>query len=212
MNIFDFAYRLEQHSIPKELVRLLVRKYTEKTRFYHTFAHIEQGFYQYELMMQESMNLELFLAWTYHDVIYKPKAKNNEEKSAELFKEHNEMIGCCGTLADDIVRRILTTTHKNENEKNILTDIDLAGLGADHNTYWMNNRRIRREYQYLTLDEWVAGRTSFIKQFLSRDSIFWNENFKKRYEKQAQKNLQNELIFLKSELDIMRMIDEKAKG
>lgn len=172
---------------------LLRRRYEEKHRFYHNLDHIQYG-YQIHNNFFGPMDAFTFFAWTYHDSIYEPTAKDNEAQSARLFMEDNSVLGFSLPDADRIAMFILSTTHTGE--KNLITDIDLAGLGAAPEVYDANTSKIRREYTWATDEQWKAGRTAFIERFLAQDRIFSTPQFVSQFEAIASENLRRELARL----------------
>lgn len=174
---------------------LLRRRYEEKHRFYHNLDHVEHG-YQIHNKFFGLMDTPTFFAWTYHDSIYEPTAKDNEAQSAKLFMEDNSVLGFSMRDADQIAMLILSTTHTGE--KNLITDIDLSGLGSDPEVYDANTAKIRREYAFASDEMWKAGRTAFIERFLAQDSIFFTPQFVSQFEAKARKNMSRELDRLKS--------------
>lgn len=65
--------------------------YSEQHRRYHTLNHIHDCLDKLRLNFKEHLSQHDFevitLALIYHDVIYNPKAIDNEELSAQYFKE-----------------------------------------------------------------------------------------------------------------------------
>lgn len=172
---------------------MIEHHYNEPHRKYHNLGHIGFGYAQHAKFFGP-MDASLFFAWTYHDVIYDPQASDNEERSARLFLKDNEIIGFSMGQADAIAMLILSTTHTGE--KNTLTDIDLAGLGAPQEVYDANTTRIRQEYSFVDAPTWKAGRSAFIRRFLASDAIYQSPVVKAAYEVQARSNMERELAGL----------------
>lgn len=168
---------------------LLERRYNEPHRYYHTLGHIDNGYKQHEKFFG-NMDAVMFFAWTYHDGIYDPRASDNEERSAKLFLEDNAKIGFGMEDADRVAMYILSTAHLGE--KNVITDIDLSGLGSSPKAYAKNTRLIRQEYSFVDDPTWKAGRSAFLERFMS-GPIYITPQFVAAYEEQAQANLAHEL-------------------
>lgn len=129
--------KLAELGIPQ--VELL--RYNEPQRFYHNLEHIET-------MIAKANKLhiltdELFLAIVFHDIIYNPKANNNEELSAELF---------CKYVHNDKVKQAIleTKTHKPTSEfSKQLCDLDLDILWSDYEAFIDFEHKIFKEYQWV---------------------------------------------------------------
>jgi predicted metal-dependent HD superfamily phosphohydrolase len=143
----------------------LVSTYRGPGRWYHNWSHIEGGIETYR-DFYDKIDRNVFFAWMYHDSVYDPQAHDNEERSAKAFLGDNRTLGFNNEDADKIAMAILSTTHTGE--INMVTDMDLAGLGADPVTFANNTDLIRREYHFVDESTWRAGRAAILKQFLDR--------------------------------------------
>lgn len=131
------ANKLAELGIPKsELMR-----YDEPHRFYHNLSHIETMISAAK--KREILTDELFLAIVFHDIIYNPKANNNEELSAELLYKYMPLNKIKQAILD-------TKTHKPTNElSKQLCDLDLAVLWSDYETFIDFEHKIFKEYQWV---------------------------------------------------------------
>ena len=179
---------------PEHRENLTIR-YTESHRHYHNLEHITILF---NLASAHGIRLSIpqQLAIWYHDCVYDPKSKNNEENSCQILLDHheNEPINNHGYLSRAINIIMDTKTHtSNDHESQTVLDLDLAGLGFDFESYQYATKQIRQEYQHLTYEEWVTGRKIFLNNLLSRKYIFhtpWARDF---YETKARRNIEREL-------------------
>lgn len=75
-----------------KIVSEILFKYNEPWRGYHDLSHIENLLDQLDsnicIKKFDDIYYHLSLCIIYHDIVYKPWKKNNEEQSAELFKKH----------------------------------------------------------------------------------------------------------------------------
>lgn len=172
---------------------VLGRRYSEPQRHYHNLAHIFHGYHKYRTFFGEWTPVDFF-AWIYHDSVYDPKASDNEEQSALVFQKDNYFLGFNPDDADEVTKLILTTKHRGE--KNIITDVDLSGLGSSPELYDSNAALIREEYSFANDEEWAAGRIAFLRRFLVDRPVFYTPEFQEAFENKAQENLQRELISL----------------
>lgn len=182
-----------QHEV-RMLMKSLMARYFEPQRHYHTFAHIQYGFDQYGKLVGDAMRATTFFAWCYHDCVYDPHSSDNEERSARVFMDDNRIIGLAPEDAERVYDLIISTTHTGET--NIITDIDLSGLGAPPEVYQENTRRIRIEYNFATDEQWAAGRTAFLKSFIKRaeaGTLYNTREFSAAYTQKALDNMRSEV-------------------
>jgi predicted metal-dependent HD superfamily phosphohydrolase len=132
------------------------------------------------------------LALWYHDVVYDGKAKDNEERSRDLFLQHAEKSG----IADDVKKEVaglidLTKHHKNAKSlpERILTDCDLAILGASPAAFAAYDDGIRKEYAHVPAPVYKNARRSVLKGFLDQPRLFKTEAFHQAYDAPARANL-----------------------
>ncbi|MFC1700527.1 N-methyl-D-aspartate receptor NMDAR2C subunit [Patescibacteria group bacterium] len=175
----------------------LVSKYSEPHRSYHTLNHIDaciEEFNQVRYFVQNPNEVEWAL-W-YHDVIYDPKAKDNEKRSADLSMK--EMLK--DSLSEDtkqlVVNLIMVTKHTEfpiDFDMRIVADVDLAILGQSKRKFDEYEQQIRKEYQFVSEDDFVEGRLAVLEYFLRRPVIYLTQFFQNKYEKQARKNIINSI-------------------
>ena len=155
----------------------------------------------------------MFFAF-YHDFWYDPTRTDNEVRSAKKLSMHEdelvkffmrgkdtgEDVYNVRAAVRDAVKAIeLSANHFAPEAYDVNTriglmlDADLKGLGGAFQTYWTNGQKIRLEYAHLSQEEWVAGRTAFIKKVLAVPQIFRTPIIRGEYEAQARFNLQTEL-------------------
>ena len=131
----------------------LVGIYTNPNRSYHNLKHISE-------VIEElgSCSNALYLAAWFHDAVYDPKAKDNEEKSAAFARKWCIDFGYVPEFADEFERLILTTKHskapETEDEKR-LCDADLAILGAEKSRFEEYEAGIRKEYSFYAEDRHI---------------------------------------------------------
>ncbi len=189
-----------QNSAEKEFARLKTM-YSESHRFYHNLAHINSCLTELGSAQQlvQQPDLVEFAIW-YHDVIYNPKAKYNEEKSAQLA------YGVClaAKIPEDFANRtkdlILATKHDavpRGIDARLMIDVDLSILGKSPEEFDKYERDIRREYSWVSEDQFRQGRSAILQMFLNRYSIYLTDFFKGKYESQARANLQRSIESLK---------------
>lgn len=180
----------------------LERAYGEPHRRYHTRRHIEQCLALLDqvpdLMVSERQVLEWAIWW--HDVVYDPKAPDNEARSAEMAKRDLRELGATIHQRDEVARLIrLTAGHQVEEGDRlgeILVSIDLAILGAAPADYDAYAAQVRAEYAHVPEDLWRTGRARVLQHFLDAPVIYPDPAFASRLEAPARANLQRELAAL----------------
>ena len=179
----------------------LDRAYSHKNRYYHNWEHIYQVFSairNFSDKMEDT--LMMYLAIFYHDVVYSPLQKDNEERSARLamekmsrlgFKE-NEMVKCRDYI-------LATKTHENTSkfkDLDYFLDADLEKLGSPWPEYLAYTQKIRKEYRVFPDLVYNPGRKKVLEHFLKLESVYKTEEFIARFETQARENMHRETKML----------------
>lgn len=171
--------------------------YTDSSRHYHNLTHLENLYTQLLPVKNEIRNWDAVLfALFYHDVVYNTLSQNNEEKSAELAREHMQMIGVPEATINECVAHILATkSHvlSENNDTNLFTDADLSILGAPSDLYVQYTEQIRKEYRFYPDLVYKPGRRKVLQHFLEMKRIFKTHYFFAKYEEQARRNIAAEL-------------------
>ena len=172
--------------------------YNEPHRAYHTLAHIKHCFKELEYVrhLAENQNAVEMALW-FHDAVYDTKAKDNEEKSAELARRVTQTISLSARFGKCVADLILATKHEElptNPDAQLVVDIDLAVLGLPERTFDENTRKIRKEYAWVSEDAFVAGRSKILKSFLERPHIYLTRFFRKKYEARARHNIERYLV------------------
>lgn len=174
----------------------LIARYNEPHRFYHNIFHINDMLNITMGCRPSNVGIVNLIIW-YHDSIYDPTHKDNEEKSAELaieqLKNHLDPKD-----VDYVANGILLTKHQFSSQllttdMSIVIDADLYILSHDW-CYTAYSRAIRKEYSHLNDVEYIAGRKQFLEKMLLKKSYY--SIFTQRNDK-AKKNMQMELDYLK---------------
>jgi predicted metal-dependent HD superfamily phosphohydrolase len=133
------------------------------------------------------------LAIWFHDVIYDPRGKDNEVKSAEYAQRALQELGLPERVVNRVSDLILkTVSHVSEREDGdalILLDADLAPLGADEEVFARQSKALRQEFSWIPEEEYRASRVRILNSFLSRERIYQTEWMYQARERQARNNL-----------------------
>ena len=190
------------NSLVDSLWATIESQYTSKNRHYHNLTHLHHMFLQLEDIKTEFEDLDSlkFAIW-YHDIIYKSTNKDNEEQSANFVEKVLKSFHFDDSRVKKI-RKLILSTKKHEllsvenNDNAYLLDLDLSILGTDWETYQLYIQSIRKEYKIYPNILYKPGRKKVLKNFLERESLYFTEHFKIKFEKQARENLKKEIELL----------------
>lgn len=181
-----------------EIFLSLVTYYSEQTRFYHNLWHIEnclEELVKVGFLNDRSRNQVALAIW-FHDVIFDPKASDNEERSWNVAHYFLKEMAVGEWMFDCQRRLILATKHQQipyQKDEQVLVDIDLSILGKDAITFDKYESAIRKEYVWVNDERYRQGRRAVLRSFLHRERIYSTHFFATLYEKQARKNLKRAL-------------------
>lgn len=175
----------------------ILRFYNEKHRYYHNINHIAACFSELENYNKNGSSCDsaaLRVAIWLHDVVYNTAETDNEERSIEFSKL---IIIGSNTFYYDIIEEvsklILLTKHNKINsldfEEKLLLDIDLSILGQSSEIFDEYEKNIRKEYSWVSDNDFNAGRLKIINSFLDREKIYNLRYFHDKYENTARGNL-----------------------
>lgn len=170
---------------------------------YHNFNHVQSM-----LDMAEKYNCKLtmsqMLAILYHDCVYVPGAKDNEEQSAKTMCLHVDEDGVNPFYHNEIAtaERIILDTKDHiatREESKLVIDLDLASLGYEWKVFSESTKNIYNEYKKFYVDKsdrdfdfevlFHQGNINFGNRMLSRSNIYYTDLFRNMYEKRATINL-----------------------
>lgn len=174
--------------------------YKGPKRYYHNLTHLEQLFQQLLPLKAEITDWDtLLFSLFYHDIVYKVRRQDNEEKSAELAQERLQALSYPPERIERCVAQIIATkshTLSSDADTNLFTDADLAVLGQDWPTYHSYAQQVRREYAIYPDLLYKPGRRKVLQHFLDMERIFKTAHFYDLYEQKARTNLSQELAEL----------------
>jgi predicted metal-dependent HD superfamily phosphohydrolase len=182
---------------PAGLFAEILKAYSEEHRAYHTAEHIAHCLDELDHVPDLAKQpLEVEMALWFHDAVYDPHASDNEEKSAAWARQVLLASNCPAESVARICDLILTTKHDKpplENDTQLIADIDLSSLGQPESEFLSNERKIRKEYQWVPEKKYQEERVKTLKAFLQRKRIYFTDYFEALYGIQARKNLFNAL-------------------
>jgi predicted metal-dependent HD superfamily phosphohydrolase len=176
--------------------------YMQGRRYYHSFDHAldvasEVMMAGFDVFLEHPQ--ELLVAAIYHDAIYVPGAKDNEERSADLAVAEMKEMEMTDIDAEYVARLInLTSKHFTDvhlsDEEAIFMDADIHGFAAPWDIFGELQESIDSEFLISGERAAVAkGRDAFLVSILNSEHIFYSKRGRKLYEPIARKNLQRYL-------------------
>jgi len=177
----------------------LIARYNEPHRFYHNIFHINDMLNITMGCRPQNVGIVNLIIW-YHDAIYDPTRKDNEEKSAELaieqLKNHLNAEDVDYVASGILLTKHQFSSHLLTTDMSVVIDADLYILSHDW-CYTAYARAIRKEYSHCSDAQYIAGRKQFLEKMLFKKSYYGI--FTQRNDK-AKKNMQMELDYLNKDI------------
>lgn len=179
------------------LMQKLTAAYEEPQRKYHTLQHLTACLAllsQYRHVAVEPAEVEAAL-W-FHDAVYDVTAPDNEARSAAWAVEALSAAGVAPARVARVRQHILATRHAalpQGQDQQLLVDIDLAILGADHARFAEYEIQVRAEYAWVPEPLFRQKRAEVLAEFLARDPIYNTAPLRDALERQARENLAGSL-------------------
>jgi predicted metal-dependent HD superfamily phosphohydrolase len=193
----ELVRRLSGKDCSEKSFRRIVEAYSEPHRSYHTCDHVEACLSEFDRIRDvcESPDQVECALWL-HDVVYDPRASDNEEKSARWAMEFLAESGCPENGVNRVRQLILITKHEEPPmsiDARLMVDIDLAVLGQPSPVFDVYEKNIRAEYSWVPEEAYRTGRSKVLRGFLERPAIFYMQRFEESYGVQARRNLEKVL-------------------
>jgi predicted metal-dependent HD superfamily phosphohydrolase len=201
----------------------LQQHYTEPNRAYHNFSHIAamlRHLAQSPLTVHDEAVLKLAI-W-FHDLIYDPKAKDNEVRSAALAVQWMQQAGF-GTERCDAVNACILATASHQlslaahvPDAALFLDLDLSVLGLPPARYRLYAAAIRKEYAWVAAIPYRLGRAGVLQKFLARSELYFTPYFRQRLERRpdtiCSANAVNTFLFLTNHEDNRSFVRDPRTG
>ena len=165
-----------------DTVESIIKHWSEPQRSYHSIDHLKDllemikklnvptGPKDFDPQSPRLIDNHLFyllvITAIYHDIIYDPKSKDNEAKSAEYFKSKVKNK----TLFDKIIcdAILATKTHKTANRvSKIFNSLDMDILNRDYPELLKWEKGIYQEYKFYGNENYKKGRLEFLESELN---------------------------------------------
>ncbi|MCJ7451243.1 MAG: hypothetical protein MUO39_02040 [Steroidobacteraceae bacterium] len=176
----------------EHVCQVLLDRYAEPGRHYHNLDHVEHCLGQARLvtgLLPDTSALKLAI-W-FHDSVYNPLARDNEARSAALFRELASPV-MTSPIEDDVERLVLVTQAgqlPQRDDESYMVDIDLSSFGLPWEPFLADSLAVRAERPHLTDEQYAVQQSRFLNGLLQRDAVFTTEFFRKRYEEFARSNI-----------------------
>jgi predicted metal-dependent HD superfamily phosphohydrolase len=196
----EFWRRMGMKSDPEPYYAELVGRYAAPQRAYHNLTHILECLEEFapaRPLTNDPVAVEAAI-W-YHDAVYDPRAKDNEEQSAALAEKTGVATGWPEAFRQRVKNLILATKKHDaslDEDAPVLVDVDLSILGRERERFDEYEMQIRKEYDWVPDEAFAAGRTTVLQIFLGRPRIYNTDLFRDKYEAQARDNLRRSLACL----------------
>jgi predicted metal-dependent HD superfamily phosphohydrolase len=175
----------------------LIKAWSEPHRAYHNLTHLNQCL---SLLIKNEYRAihptEIALALWFHDFVYNPPSKTNEEDSTYIASARLSEWGLVNDSVEYIADMILATkTHQSSDpDTQLLLDIDLSILGDSEIGFDIYEQEIALEYSMYPPAVYIPGRIKCLQGFLDRPQIY---HVLTQFEAPARANLQRSIESLK---------------
>ena len=193
--VFDF---------PAPLLAAIHQAYRSPPRAYHGWSHVEDVEQWYQEVLKGpgwKKPREVFIAILFHDAIYVPGRKDNEEKSAQLalnlVDQHLPRKQLDTARIVELI--LLSARHGSltptdvDSEAALFLDCDMAILGAAPEVFDRYDAAIFEEFRHLDSKLYALGRRRFLSRLLASPRIFLSDFFRDRLEAAARANVSRAL-------------------
>ena len=191
LNLWD---RINAEGDGKKEFSELIYYYTRPERTYHNLDHIVAFLAEFDEVLDFDDPDKAEMAIWYHDVIYDSHLSDNEDKSAVLAEKR--LAEANPYFVDGVIDLILATKHDKRpqyKDAQYIVDIDLVSLGLQPDEFQRNYDNIREEYNFVPTIVFNKGRSKLLQGFLKRDTIYYTDHFREKYESQAIENLKKSI-------------------
>jgi predicted metal-dependent HD superfamily phosphohydrolase len=178
-------------------------EYASLGRRYHDQRHLDDCLGKLEQVTDLEPRERRLLRWAilWHDAIYDPRRRDNEERSAGRARGELEKCGVEAADAAEVARLILLTkSHRAEPVDRLgalIVSIDLSILGSAPDGYRGYVAAVREEYGHLPDEDWRSGREAVLYALLAADPLYPDAGFRAALEPQARRNIEAELKALR---------------
>jgi predicted metal-dependent HD superfamily phosphohydrolase len=198
----DWRALAEEFSVENDadgaVFALLLKRYSEKHRFYHNLSHVRALLVLAEDFREKFSDYDCVrLAIWFHDAIYELRRNDNEIESARLVATQLSRFGLPADKIQKVEKMILATARHEASELDfdgkLFLDLDLSILGASRKIYKKYSQAVRSEYFFVPQTLYSEGRKKILENFLRREFIYLTAEMRLRFEAAARVNIENEI-------------------
>ncbi|KAF0811322.1 hypothetical protein IGB42_04217 [Andreprevotia sp. IGB-42] len=176
------------------LLPALLQRYGEVHRHYHTLQHLAECLAWWQQVQHLAERpAEIAIALWFHDAIYAPRRRDNEQQSADWARAAVLAAGGSLAIAGRIQALVMATCHHAQplsHDAHLLVDIDLSILGAGAVRFAQYQQQIRQEYAWVPALVFRPKRRAVLLGFLQRPQLYGSAYFNALLEECARANLQ----------------------
>lgn len=179
-----------------------LEKYFERGRYYHNIEHIYNMCEEFEELLNGKIfnNKPLIIeSILYHDLFYDSMLPDRENVQLSIDYYRGVFNDFYDKNWKKNVVELIETTDYSKGKRSILTDLDLSILGKPEKEYDLYCEKIRKEYAWVEESLYCKERIKILENISSKP-IYENQYFIDKYEVQAKKNIEREIVQLKSKL------------
>lgn len=175
----------------------VVARYEEPHRRYHDRRHLAELLAALHALAGEGpVPPAVVCAAYFHDAVH-DGGDDDEQRSAELATRVLTGLGLAPSLVAEVARLVLLTVTHDPDPHDVhgalLSDADLAVLGASHDRYARYAQDVRDEYAHVEDAAFRRGRALVLRTLLERPRLYVTEQAARWWEAAARRNLRGEL-------------------
>lgn len=167
-NLPTYIQYLVEYGFDVKNTKLLLEKWSEPHRFFHTLNHLYDLTEQIESMtsLKESEKKILIVSAFFHDIVYNPKRNDNELMSIDFFEKFCPNSSNAGyTQIKEIIFDTINHEPKSKLSKTFCAK-DSNILNSDLKYLIEYENAIFKEYQYADYADYKTKRIEFLKNWI----------------------------------------------
>jgi len=203
---------------------IVLRQMATSRRHYHSLMHLailwtrHRRFGAGTPFLAPTATRLIACAIAFHDAVYDPTRRDNEHRSALLWRRHapadlsradvDWVAATIEATADHLATHDATT--QRDRLRLWLLDLDLTPLGEPSELFARNTSRLRAEYRHLPEADWHSGRLAFLRKLQAAPALFRSAPLAAAFEQQARRNIARELgVSLPARAGLSREADRR---
>ncbi len=188
----------------------LLRCMTAPGRQYHDIRHIALLWARHRLMSRGGaldtprLNRMIAAAIAFHDVVYDARRRDNELRSAALWRHaaarcpgftRQEVEWVAGTIEATADHLAAPDAADMLGQARLwVLDLDLTPLGESRVVFDRNTRKLRAEFRHMSERDWCRSRVAFLSGLQGHARLYRSPRIATAFELQARRNIARELV------------------